>query len=74
MYCTNAYFGLHPLLNLKVEIPLLCLAQRPSQSFGVAYLLCMLVYLDKTADTHDPRAHQSLLCPPVQAPNSVKGG
>ena len=59
----------------RVEIPLLCLSQRPSQSFGVAYLLNTLVYLDKSADTHDPRAHQRLRCPSasVEAPNSVKG-
>lgn len=44
--------------------------------FGVAYLLYTLVYLDKTADIHDPRAHQSLLCPSVSAlaPNIAKGG
>lgn len=53
----QTYFSLHPLWNLKVEFPFLCLAQRPSQSFGVAYLLCTLVYPDKSEDTHDPPEH-----------------
>lgn len=42
--------------------------------FGVAYLLCTLVHLDNAAVTHDPRAHQSLLCPSAPTPNSAEGG
>lgn len=62
--------------TLRWKFPFSALPRELPTVFGVAYLLCTLVYLDNIADTHDPRAHQSLFCPstPVQTPNSARRG
>lgn len=64
---------------LEVEIPLHLPRDLPRDFsfFGVVYLLCTLVYLDKTADTHMTRAHIKACSVHLllfRAPNSVKGG
>lgn len=72
-YCTHAkeISSSKPFLwNLKVEIP--ALRQTfPRFFWRGLFTLHACVPFDKTADTHDPRAHQSRLCPsaPVLPPS-----
>ena len=66
--CTNAakYFSPRPLLNLEEEIPFpLTFTQRPSPRVFWAWRIysARLCTMIKTADTHDPGAHQSPVRP-----------